>query len=64
MYSLVNSCNHSSCYSDVVSSHSNSTSTLAYHDIPTHDNFEKLLLLAHNKQILKTKRSKYVHTSI
>ena len=64
MYSLVNSSNYSSCYSNVFFSHSNSTSNLAYHDIPTHDNFEKLLLLAHNKQIFKTKRSKYVHTSI
>ena len=50
-YSLVNSSNYSSYYSNVASSHSNSTSTLAHHDIPTHTNFKKkLLLLAHNKQ--------------
>ena len=50
MYYLVNSSNYSSCYSNVVYSHSDYTSTLAHHDIPTHVNLEKFLLLAHNKQ--------------
>ena len=63
MYSLINSSNYSSCYSNVASFHSDYT-TLAYSDIPTHANFEKFLLLAHNKQTFKTKCSKYFHTSI
>ena len=50
MYYLVNSSNYSSCYSNVVYSHSDYTSTLAHHDIPTHANLKKILLLAHNKQ--------------
>ena len=54
MYYLVNSSNYSSCYSSVAPSHSNSTSALAHHDISTHANFKKLLLLAHNKQTFKT----------
>ena len=61
---LVNLSNYSSYYSNVASSHSNSTSTLSHHDIHTHANFEILLLLAHNKQTFKTKCSKYFHTSI
>ena len=64
MYTLFNSSNYLSCYSNVASSHSNSTLPLAHHDIPTHANFEKLLLLAHNKQTFKTKCSKYFHTTI
>ena len=58
MYSLVNPSNHSFCYSNVACLHSNHASTSAYHDIPTHAYFEKLLLLAHNKQKFKTKCSK------
>ena len=50
MHSLVNSYNYSTCYSNVASSHSEYTSTLAHHDIRTRANFEKLLLLAHKKQ--------------
>ena len=46
MHSLVNS----SSYSNVTSSHSDYNSTLAHHDIPTHANFEKFLLLVYNKQ--------------
>ena len=64
MYSLVNSSNYSICYSNVDSSHSDCTSTFTHHDILTQTNFEKLLLLAHNKRTLKTKCSKYFHTSI
>ena len=64
MYSLVHSSNYSSCYSNVVSSHSGYNSTLAHHDIPTHTNFRKLILLAHNKRTFTTKCSKYLHTSI
>ena len=64
MHSLVNSYNYSTCYSNVASSHSDYTSTLAHHDIRTRANFEKLLLLAHNKQTFKTNYSKYFCTSI
>ena len=39
MYSLINSSNYSSCYSNVASFHSDYISTLAYSDIPTHANF-------------------------
>ena len=64
MYFLVNSSNCSSCYSNEASSHSGYTSASTHCDIHTHTNFEKLLLLAHNKQYFKTKCSKYFHTSI
>ena len=40
VYSLVNSSNYSSCYSNVASSHSGYTSTLAHYDILTHTNFQ------------------------
>ena len=46
MYYLVNSSNYSSCYSSVAPSHSNSTSTLAHHDISTHTNFKKTTIIS------------------
>ena len=50
MYSLVKSSNYSSCYSNVASTHSDYNSTLAYRNLSAHANFEKILLLVHNKQ--------------
>ena len=50
MHSLVNSYNYSSCYSNVASTHSDYNSTLAYRNLSAHANFEKILLLVHNKQ--------------
>ena len=61
MYSLVRSSNHSSCYSNVASSHSDYTSTLSHRDMLI---LKRLLLPAHNNQTFKTKCSKYLHTSI